>query len=293
MNVLALCSGIGGIELGLRLAEPSARTVCYVEREAYPLAVTLTRIREGHLDDAPVWSDVTTFDGTPWRGKVDCITGGYPCQPFSVAGHQQGADDPRHLWPDIRRIIGEVQPRFCFFENVANHLRVGFESVWRDLRDMGYTVEAGLFTAAEVGAPHKRQRLFILGDATQHRLQGGGTGRRQSPYPSPATPLFGRSGSDGALWPPTRDDADGWGKVRQSGEGLEPAICRMANGIPHRVDRIAALGNAVVPAVAAKAWQELRERIGVFKQNFTWVGHTILLAIFVAVLIRALEWLLL
>ena len=263
MNVLALCSGIGGIELGIQLAEPGARTVCYVEREAFPIAVTLTRIREGYLDDAPVWSDVKTFDGKPWRGKVDLVTGGYPCQPFSVAGRRKGADDPRHLWPDIRRIIGEVQPRFCFFENVANHLRIGFESVWRDLSDMGYTVEAGLFTAAELGGPHRRQRLFILGDATQHRLQGSGTGRRQGPHPSPATSLPGCSGADGALWPPARDDADGWDKVRQSGEGLEPAICRVADGIPNRVDRLAALGNAVVPAVAAKAWRQLRkEAIG-------------------------------
>ena len=246
MNVLALCSGVGGIELGLKLAEPTARTVCYVEREAFPIAVTLTRICEGYLDDAPVWSDVKTFDGKPWRGKVDCVTGGYPCQPFSVAGGRKGADDPRHLWPDIRRIIREVQPRFCFFENVANHLRIGFESVWRDLCDMDYTVEAGLFTAAEVGAPHKRQRLFILGDSDEPRPQGWSESEREGRDEFPA-------------WPPGPEDTDAWAAILTREPGLEPAIRRVADGLSNRVDRLAALGNAVVPAVAATAWRELRK----------------------------------
>jgi site-specific DNA-cytosine methylase len=240
MNVLALCSGIGGIEVGLKLAEPTARTVCYVEREAFPIAATLARIQEGYLDDAPIWSDATTFDGKPWRGVVDCITGGYPCQPFSNAGSRKGEDDPRHLWPDIRRIIKEVQPRFCFFENVANHLRIGFESVWRDLCDMGYQVEAGIFTASEVGAPHKRERLFIYAHTRQQWPQVSTEGEFT------AVKEFGssrptRTNRRTPHWPPS------------------PELCGVANGIPHRVDRIAALGNAVVPAVAAKAWQELRK----------------------------------
>ena len=263
MNVLALCSGIGGIELGLRLAEPNARTVCYVEREAFPVAVTLARIQEGYLDDAPIWSDATTFDGKPWHGKVDCITGGYPCQPFSSAGSRKGEDDPRHLWPDIRRIIGEVQPRFCFFENVANHLRIGFESVWRDLCAMGYTVEAGIYSAQEVGSPHKRERLFIYAHTSPDKAMGNTDKPRSQGRVQSVT-----KGADKLpTWPPSPKDADAWAKVLRIEASLEPAICRMANGIPHRVDRIAALGNAVVPAVAAKAWQELRERLNNAKTN--------------------------
>jgi DNA (cytosine-5)-methyltransferase 1 len=286
MNVLALCAGIGGIELGLKLAEPGARTVCYVEREAFPIAVTLTRIREGYLDDAPIWSDVKTFDGRPWRGVVDCIAGGYPCQPFSVAGHQQGEDDPRHLWPDIRRIISEIQPRFCFFENVAGHLQLGFESVWGNLRDMGYQVEAGLFTAAEVGAPHKRQRLFILADANRRQPSRR---RGESSRPNIARPYGQPTGQGGILgdsdkpgpqgwreskregqhelpaWPPGPEDTDAWAAVLEREPGLEPALRRVVDGVPHRVDRLAALGNAVVPAVAAKAWRQLRKEADGFK----------------------------
>ena len=111
---------------------------------------------------AVVWDDVATFDGRPWRGAVDIVTAGYPCQPFSVAGKRRGADDPRHLWPHVARIIGEVEPPFVFLENVAHHLRLGFPEVASGLVGMGYRLAAGLFTAAEVGAPHKRERLFIL-----------------------------------------------------------------------------------------------------------------------------------
>ena len=114
------------------------------------------------LDEALIWTDLKTFDGRAWRGKVDCITGGYPCQPFSVAGKKLAEKDPRHLWPEIKRLITEIEPPICFFENVGGHLRLGFEQVANDLSELGYKVKAGLFTAQEVGAPHKRERLFIL-----------------------------------------------------------------------------------------------------------------------------------
>ena len=110
----------------------------------------------------PVWDDVATFDGRPWRGAVDIVAAGYPCQPFSVAGRRLAAADPRHLWPHVARIVGEVEPPFVFLENVAHHLRLGFPEVAGDLVGMGYRLAAGLFTAAEVGAPHRRERLFIL-----------------------------------------------------------------------------------------------------------------------------------
>jgi len=119
-------------------------------------------MEDASLDQAVVWDDVATFDGHPWRGAVDIVTAGYPCQPFSVAGKRRGADDPRHLWPHVARIIGEIKPPFVFLENVAHHLRLGFPEVAAGLVGMGFKLAAGLFTAAEVGAPHKRERLFIL-----------------------------------------------------------------------------------------------------------------------------------
>ncbi|MBC9248600.1 DNA cytosine methyltransferase, partial [Paracoccus sp. 11-3] len=134
----------------------------HVERETYAAATLVARMEDAALDQALVWDDIATFDGKPWRGAVDIVSAGYPCQPFSVAGKRRGADDPRHLWPHVARIIGEVEPPFVFLENVAHHLRLGFPEVARGLVGMGYRLAAGLFTAAEVGAPHKRERLFIL-----------------------------------------------------------------------------------------------------------------------------------
>lgn len=161
-TILSLCAGVGGLDLGLRVAQPNARTVCFVEIEAYAAAILATRMEQDALDQAPVWTDLRTFDGTPWRGLVDCITAGYPCQPFSVAGKQLGDKDPRHLWPDVFRVVREIDPPLCFFENVPGHLRLGFQQVHDDLRSLGYRVKAGLFSAEEVGASHKRERLFIL-----------------------------------------------------------------------------------------------------------------------------------
>ena len=159
---MGICAGIGGLELGVARAVPQYRTICAVERELTAVAVLAARQREGRLAPFPIWDDVGSFDGKPWRGVVDIVLGGYPCQPFSYAGKRQGTADPRWLWADIRRIVQEAAPALCFFENVPGHLRHGFEQVRDDLRAMGYEVAAGLFSAEEVGAPHRRERLFIL-----------------------------------------------------------------------------------------------------------------------------------
>ncbi|OYW43138.1 MAG: DNA methyltransferase [Rhodobacterales bacterium 12-64-8] len=159
---LSLCSGAGGLDLGLHLALPGYRTVGYVERETYAAAILVARMEDASLDQAVVWDDIGTFDGRPLRGAVDFLSAGYPCQPFSVAGRRLGSEDPRHLWPHVARIISEVEPPFVFLENVAHHLRLGFPEVAAGLVSMGYKLAAGLFTAAEVGAPHRRERLFIL-----------------------------------------------------------------------------------------------------------------------------------
>lgn len=172
LNILSLCAGVGGLDLGIRVAQPNARAVCFVEIEAFACEILATRMEDKSLDEAPVWTDLRSFDGKPWRGIVDCITAGYPCQPFSVAGKQKGKDDPRHLWPDVYRIVREIRPRLCFFENVPGHLRLGFEQVHDDLRELGYSVKAGLFSAAEVGSTHKRERLFILAYRESDRANG-------------------------------------------------------------------------------------------------------------------------
>ena len=163
LRCISLCSGYGGLDMGLKRAWPSVRTVAYVEIEAFAVANLVAKMEEDKLDAAPVWTNLKTFPGDTFHNRVHIITAGYPCQPFSVAGKRLGTDDPRHLWPYIARIVEAVRPVWCIFENVAGHLTIGFPEVYASLRDMGYSVEAGLFTAAEVGAPHKRQRLFIMG----------------------------------------------------------------------------------------------------------------------------------
>ena len=160
-NAISICSGYGGIELGLREVVP-IRTVCYVEIEISASAILASRMEEGYLDQAPIWSDIKTFDTEPWRGKVDILTGGFPCQPFSVAGAQLGEDDPRNLWPDTARLIRGLGVPIVFLENVPGILRYYYDTIRPELREMGYEVTEGLFSASETGATHKRQRLIIL-----------------------------------------------------------------------------------------------------------------------------------
>jgi DNA (cytosine-5)-methyltransferase 1 len=316
-SVLSLCAGIAGIDLGLKLALEAVRTVCYVEHEATVCDKLVARMEDGSLEDAPVWTDVKTFRGQPWRGRVDILTAGYPCQPFSCAGKQRGEKDPRHLWPDVARIIREVQPPVVFLENVENHLRIGFHAVAKELRSMGYELEAGIFTAEEVGAPHLRKRLFVLaylrwslqagdcdaiGPRSENRSKKRNTRRRivgrysaeladaahaddahregESGQAQPGRrnrelahaesrrwptqrknneveQLPGRSPVGCYLFPPGPADLDRWREILRCDPALEPGVCRESDGISARVERLRALGNGVVPLVAAYAFRTL------------------------------------
>jgi len=173
LNVISLCTGGAGLDLGIGLAMPAARSVVLVEREAFAVAHLVAAMQEGLLDDAPVWSDVRSFNGRPWRGLVDGLIGGIPCQPHSLAGKRLGEDDERDLWSDARRIIVQSGAWFVVIENVRGMLSSGgAERVWRDFRRMGFDVEGGLFTAAEVGASHERERIIILAVADAGRTRG-------------------------------------------------------------------------------------------------------------------------
>jgi DNA (cytosine-5)-methyltransferase 1 len=186
-NIISLCAGGGGLDLGVELAIPSARPVCYVEREAFAVAHLVAAIRAQLMAPGPIWSDVGTFDGRPWRGLVDGVIGGIPCQPHSLAGRKRGSLDERDLWSDARRIIVQARPWFVLIENVGGMLSAGddevagAERVCRDLRKLGFTVEGGLFTAAEVGASHQRERVFILGLADAYFSGLGGEGNAGEP----------------------------------------------------------------------------------------------------------------
>jgi DNA (cytosine-5)-methyltransferase 1 len=187
LNELALFAGAGGGLLGSRLL--GWKTVCYVENNPYCVSVLEARIGDGYLDDAPIWGDIKTFDGKPWAGLVDVITAGFPCQPFSVAGKQKTDADERNLWPDSIRVIQEVQPEFVLLENVPGLLSAtssaeqerprcpncgrGLVSsdarlvrylgtIFRDLSKSGYNARWRIVSAADVGAPHLRKRLWIM-----------------------------------------------------------------------------------------------------------------------------------
>lgn len=160
--ILSLCPGILGLERGLERVIGRINIAAYVEIEAFIIENLLQGMEAGVLDPAPIWTDVKTFDAQPFRGKIHGIIGGYPCQPFSTAGKQLAEQDPRHLWPYIKNHIETIQPPWCFFENVAGHLRLGFRTVKEELEQLGYAVKAGIYTAQEVGAPHERKRLYFL-----------------------------------------------------------------------------------------------------------------------------------
>ncbi len=160
--ILSLCPGVLGLERGLERAIGPVTVAAYVEIETVLIANLVTAMEQNKLAAAPIWSDIKTFCGEWVRGKIHGIIGGYPCQPFSTAGARNGTSDPRHLYPFISGIIQAAGPVWCFFENVEGHLSLGYPEVSADLRSMGYAVEAGIYSAEEVGAPHQRGRLFIL-----------------------------------------------------------------------------------------------------------------------------------
>lgn len=300
-NVLSLCAGIGGLDLGVGLAVRGARTVCVVEREAFAVANLVHQMEAGRLDEAPIWSDVTTFKGRAWRGGVDLICGGYPCQPFSSAGKRRGADDPRHLWPHVRRIIRDSDAPMAFLENVRGHVTLGLRQVLEDLEADGFDAEWGVFRASDVGAPHQRARLFILAwrrgmaDALRGRSphmsdeseceQSGrevtvrdrwagqgvgdadGQGLEGQRLDEPQS-TGGREDAAGPVaeagfpfFPPRWGDDGGWDAWLERFPGSEPAVRRGTHGASDRVDRLRALGNGVVPLQAATAFSVLSARM--------------------------------
>jgi len=169
---IGLCAGYGGIELGLRRVVRNLRTVALCEVEAFAISNLVAKMEAGHLDASPIWTDLKTFPYEAFHGRVDILTGGYPCQPFSAAGKRLGKDDPRHLWPHIARGIRLLQPRLCFFENVEGHISLGLSDVIEDLAGMGYRTTWGIFSASECGAPHQRKRVFILAYTSSWRGKG-------------------------------------------------------------------------------------------------------------------------
>ena len=173
MNELALFAGAGGGILGGKLL--GWRTVCAVEFDEHARNVLVARQNDGSLEPFPIWDDVRTFDGIPWRGRIDVISGGFPCQDISSAGKGAGIDGERSgLWREMARIISEVRPRYVFIENSPMLRTRGLSTVLKDLAEAGYDARWGVFGACDVGAPHKRERMWILANSDKGRMERSG-----------------------------------------------------------------------------------------------------------------------
>ncbi|MBA3833675.1 MAG: DNA cytosine methyltransferase [Chthoniobacterales bacterium] len=236
MNELHLFAGAGGGILGGILLGHTC--VCAVEIEPYCQQVLLQRQRDGILPKFPIWDDVRTFDGKPWRGLVDVICGGFPCQDISTAGgpNRQGLKGERSgLWREMARIIREMVPRFVLVENSTALSFRGLGIVLSDLSALGFNAEWGAFSAADAGARHERARLWILAS------------RRDSTQ-NPAIPKR-------RFYEPSQES------LRAFAEGLSPMpdMGRKIDGLAGWMDRLEAIGNGQVPAVAALAWRLLSD----------------------------------
>jgi DNA (cytosine-5)-methyltransferase 1 len=244
MNELALFAGAGGGILGGKLL--GWRTVCAVEWEQYPACVLAARQNDGLLPPFPIWDDVQTFDGKPWRGIVDVISGGFPCQDISVAGKGAGIEGQRSgMWSEMARIIGEVRPKYTFLENSPMLTTRGLGTVLRDLVTMGYDAEWCVLGADSIGLPHRRERIWVLASDPSNKYVERSIKEK----------VLGKPRLQGVVY-------NGVGKNEQGLRAiLSPGLCRTYNGLPGQVDRIKAIGNAQVPRVAARAWQILNERL--------------------------------
>ncbi len=163
-RIISFCTGGRMLDRGLERVIPNLRTVAAVEIEAFCTFNLAKEVESPQklVAPFPIWTDVKTFPSAAFHGKIHGVTGGYPCQPFSTAGKRKGNKDPRHLWPYFERHIKAIRPVWGFFENVAGHLSLGFPEVQASLQSLGYAVEAGIYSAAELGATQVRERLFIL-----------------------------------------------------------------------------------------------------------------------------------
>ena len=253
MNELALFAGCGGGVLASHLL--GHRIVCAVEIDEYARRILMQRQDDGVLQPFPIWDDITTFDGRPWRGHVDVISGGFPCQDISAAGKGAGIEGSRSgLWQEMARVVREVRPRYVFVENSPMLVSRGLAVVLGDLAEMGFDAVWGCIRAADIGFAHRRDRVWALayarGDLPRFGMEAGDSGKEGCQWPKTEALELSRS--------VTPLLAQSW---QQSGQGVtaESGLPGLAHGVPDLLDRIRCSGNGQVPAVAAFAWALLAQ----------------------------------
>lgn len=257
MRVLDLFSGIGGFSVGLESA--GMETVAFCEQDTF-----CQKILAQHWPTLPIHSDITELNGHEYRGSVELVCGGFPCQPFSVAGKQRGAEDDRALWPEMLRVVREVAPRWVIGENVSGIIPMELDAVLSDLEGEGYTCWTFVLPACSVDAPHRRDRVWILAHANTRQRNSKNQEIR------PRRDASVTSGKDVAHT--NRSRLQGREKTRNLGGSRqradkqpercfddagatwlpEPNVGRVANGVPDRSHRLKSLGNAVVPPLVAE-----------------------------------------
>jgi DNA (cytosine-5)-methyltransferase 1 len=292
----SLFSGIGGLDLAAEWA--GIQTVGQVEKSDYA-----NKILKKHWPDVPRWEDIKdvtihTVREAGVEHAPTILSGGFPCQPFSCAGKRKGAEDDRYLWPEMLRVVQELRPAWVIGENVAGLVSLALDDVLTDLERAGYSCRAFLLPAAGVGAPHMRDRVFIVAHSARelsHR-SGGARHRRAEPTdggpadgpdplrpgceeldasPIATAPGHGAKGTDSrdvlhphfGLREPERQDRRmgrfaqpvSWGEGEMPSPVLESGVCGVADGISHRVDRLRCLGNAVVPQQVYPIFQAIAE----------------------------------
>lgn len=289
MNVLDLFSGIGGFSLGLQRA--GMKTIAFCEIDKY-----CQKVLKKNFPDIPIYDDVCKLNGSDINEPVDLICGGFPCQPFSVAGKRLGAADDRHLWPEYLRLIQELKPTWIIGENVAGLINMGLDNVLSDLEGAGYSSRTFVIPAVAVDAKHRRDRLWIVGYSSLQRRseqfrnkridsQQHGIGESSTLLSNSASKGLARNNDNSKLpeWvqyksSQLRQNVAYTTSIRQQGQrefeqrssstpdkkrqtdttfsigiksewSIEPELGRVAYGIPHRMDRLKGLGNAVVPQI--------------------------------------------
>ena len=254
MNELALFAGAGGGLLGG--SQLGWRTRCAVEIDPYARKCLLARQRDGCLERFPIWDDVKTFNGSYWRGSIDIVSGGFPCQDISSAGRGGGiAGEKSGLWKQMARIIGEVRPRFVFVENSPLLVVRGLGTVIGDLSSMGYDSRWGIVGAHHAGANHFRDRIWILAYSNSPQREGGElSGRAQSK----------NTNSSFSGWWETEPNVgrvvDGLAaRLDQSGTDIMRGGSKVQDVVPNRAKRLKAIGNGQVPAAMMIAWKTLTQ----------------------------------
>ena len=232
MTHLDLFSGIGGFALAAKWR--GFDTIAFCEKDEF-----CQKVLKKHWPNVPIFGDIKEFDGEQFNGKVDLLTGGYPCQPFSTAGKRKGQHDPRHLWPDMFRVIRQARPAWVVCENVEGHVTNGLDSVCDDLESEGYEVRPLIIPACAVESPHIRNRVWIVANLYRR----GWDTQPQSHKP------FTTNQKDNI-----DADSSGASERRQGAWPPEPRMGRVVDGVSRRVDkpRLKALGNAIVPQIAYK-----------------------------------------